>query len=163
MPTYPHITCYQTVLYLSPSDFNKHHHQYSSIYDAYPCSVQMPRWCMCQHHKEHPLHYCIIWIAIILLLKLEWSRIIRSIPWLLMPWRLMSPGHHQPWYWVLGLKGTIFSTRKDLTGPKSHSAPNLTRIIWCNHHSWYLWSSSICDPAHSVDWYWNSIRTTSMA
>ena len=24
----------------------------------------------------------------------------RSVPWLLMPWWLTSPGHQQPWYWL---------------------------------------------------------------
>ena len=27
--------------------------------------------------------------------------LIRSISWLLMPWLLTSPGHQQPWYWLL--------------------------------------------------------------
>ena len=38
-----------------------------------------------------------------------------SIPWLLMAWRLGSPGHQQPWYW----KYRVFrvSTRKDCNLP----------------------------------------------
>ena len=36
-----------------------------------------------------------------------------SISWLLMPWLLTSPGHHQPWYW-LRRKGRFLSyLRKD--------------------------------------------------
>ena len=31
-------------------------------------------------------------------LKLEYSKISRSIPWLLMAWLLASPGHQQPCY-----------------------------------------------------------------
>ena len=28
----------------------------------------------------------------------------RSIPWLLMPWLLVSPDHQQPWYWLHKVK-----------------------------------------------------------
>ena len=34
------------------------------------------------------------------LMKLEYSRIIISIPWLLMPWLLTSESYQQPWYWL---------------------------------------------------------------
>ena len=34
-------------------------------------------------------------------LRLEYMRRMRSIPWLLMPWRFVSPGHQHPWYWLL--------------------------------------------------------------
>ena len=37
----------------------------------------------------------------ILVLKLLCSRLIRSIPWLPMPWLITSPGHQQPWYWTM--------------------------------------------------------------
>ena len=33
-------------------------------------------------------------------LKLECLLRTRSIPWLLMPWLLVSPGPQQPWYWT---------------------------------------------------------------
>ena len=46
-------------------------------------------------------------------LKLEYSAINRSMPWLLMPWLLASPGHQQPWYWQYRIKAT--STRKDFS------------------------------------------------
>ena len=36
----------------------------------------------------------------LLLLRPEYSGITRSIPWLLMPWLLLSPGHQQSWYWL---------------------------------------------------------------
>ena len=35
-----------------------------------------------------------------LLVKLEYGRITMSIPWMLMPWLLASPGHQQPRYWL---------------------------------------------------------------
>ena len=35
-----------------------------------------------------------------------------SIPWLLMPWLLESPGHQQPWYWLCRINGYLSSTRK---------------------------------------------------
>ena len=31
----------------------------------------------------------------------------RSISWLLMPWLLTSPGHHQPWYWLCRICGDM--------------------------------------------------------
>ena len=37
----------------------------------------------------------------LLVLRLGYARKTRSIPWLLMPWLLASPGHQQPWYWLL--------------------------------------------------------------
>ena len=53
------------------------------------------------------------WILFILLIDPYWRPFIdinvrrpsnrglfRSIPWLLMPWLLASPGHQQPWYWL---------------------------------------------------------------
>ena len=30
----------------------------------------------------------------------EHTYIAQSISWLMMPWLLVSPGHHQPWYWL---------------------------------------------------------------
>ena len=46
-------------------------------------------------------------------LRLEYSRRYRSIPWLLMPWLLPSPGHQQPWYWLCRINGSLSSTKKD--------------------------------------------------
>ena len=48
-----------------------------------------------------------------LALKSEHSRIIMSIPWLLMPWLIASPGHQQLWYWICRMKWFLSSTRKD--------------------------------------------------
>ena len=46
----------------------------------------------------HAMHGCCI--PSLLVLKPEYTRISRSIPWLLMTWLLMSPGHQQPCYWL---------------------------------------------------------------
>ena len=35
--------------------------------------------------------------------KPEYSGITRSIPWLLIPWRLRSSGHQRPWYWLCAI------------------------------------------------------------
>ena len=40
-------------------------------------------------------------MIIALMLRLEYSRGIISIPLLLMPWLLLFPCHKQPWYWLL--------------------------------------------------------------
>ena len=37
----------------------------------------------------------------------------RSISWLLMPWRLTSPGHQQPWYWLYRICRSLSYLRKD--------------------------------------------------
>ena len=51
-------------------------------------------------------------ILTLLVLKLEYSRITKLIPWLLMPWRLVSPGHQQPWHWLCRINRSLFSKRK---------------------------------------------------
>ena len=35
------------------------------------------------------------------------------MPWLLMTWRLKSPGHQQPLYWLCWINGSFSSTRED--------------------------------------------------
>ena len=39
----------------------------------------------------------------------------RSIPWLLMPWLLTSPGQQQPWYWLCRICRSWSYVRKDLS------------------------------------------------
>ena len=48
-----------------------------------------------------------------LALKLEYSWRSRSIPWLLMPWLLVSPGHQQPWYWLHTKNRSLSTMRND--------------------------------------------------
>ena len=43
----------------------------------------------------------------------EYSRRTRSIPCLLMPWLLMSPGHQQVWCWLWRIYRSLASMRKD--------------------------------------------------
>ena len=57
------------------------------------------------------------------MLKLEYSRQTKSMPWLLMPWLLASPGHQQPWYWFMGcgyscLSWEIISTTYGISVPR---------------------------------------------
>ena len=40
------------------------------------------------------------------------SRRRRLMPWLLMPWFLMSPGPQQPWYWLCRINSTLASMGK---------------------------------------------------
>ena len=41
------------------------------------------------------------------------SHISRSMSWLLMTWRLVSPGHQQSWHWQYGINGPLSSIRND--------------------------------------------------
>ena len=45
-------------------------------------------------------------------LRPEYSKSTRSIPWLLMPWLHMSPGHQQPWNSLCGINRSLSSMRK---------------------------------------------------
>ena len=49
----------------------------------------------------------------LLVLKPECYWTTRSIPWLLMPWLLASPGHQHPWHCWYRIKGSLCSTMKD--------------------------------------------------
>ena len=45
--------------------------------------------------------------------RLEYSGKTSSIPWMLMTWRLESPGHQQPWYWLCRINRSLTFMRKD--------------------------------------------------
>ena len=45
-------------------------------------------------------------ISALLMLRLQQSGRLRSMPWLLMLWPLSSPGHQQPWYWINRIAGS---------------------------------------------------------
>ena len=49
----------------------------------------------------------------LILFVLEYSWRNKSISWLLMSWRLASPGHQQPWYWLDRIKVSLSSMGKD--------------------------------------------------
>ena len=49
----------------------------------------------------------------LLVLKPEYTVRIGSIPWLLMPWLLVSPGHQQPSHWLCRINKSSSSIRKD--------------------------------------------------
>ena len=48
----------------------------------------------------------------LLVQKLSYSRIIKLIPWFLMPWLLASPSHQQPWYWLNRIARSLSSFEK---------------------------------------------------
>ena len=48
----------------------------------------------------------------LLVVKTTFYRIDMSIPWLLIPWLLASPGHQQPWYQVHMIDGCFVSKRR---------------------------------------------------
>ena len=47
-------------------------------------------------------------------MKLEYSRITRSVSWLLMAWLLVLPGHQQPGYWLCRINESLSSMSKCL-------------------------------------------------
>ena len=77
---------------------------------------------------------------ILVVLKLAYSRRTRSMPWLLMPWILASPGHQQPWYWLRYVASTGPCLPWEFQVPvaclalthqtKMHGEP-LFDIAWC--------------------------------
>ena len=46
--------------------------------------------------------------------KLKYSGRTRSIPWLLMPWLLLLPGHQQPLYWLCRKNEPLSTVKKGL-------------------------------------------------
>ena len=54
-------------------------------------------------------------IVSLLVLRMRYSRnSTRSIPWMLIPWFLLSPGHQQPWYWLHWINTALSSIREDI-------------------------------------------------
>ena len=72
-----------------------------------------------------------------LVLRQQFSQRTRSIPWLLMPWLLASPGHQQPWYW-LHETGTSLSS----WGANLNNMDISTTLQW--HHMSCI--SNHCQP-----------------
>ena len=62
-------------------------------------------------------HVLLFWYQILnstpVVLKLEYSRMIMSILWLLMSWLQASPGHQHPCYYLCWINRPLSSTRKD--------------------------------------------------
>ena len=66
--------------------------------------------------KSQTPSWCTMVVELILLvLKSNYPRIMKSIPFLLMPWLLASPGHQQPWYYTRWEKAPLSSTGKYIT------------------------------------------------
>ena len=53
-------------------------------------------------------------VLTLLVLRPEYSGRTRSIPWLPMPWLLVSPNHQWSCYWLSGINRSLLSTRKFL-------------------------------------------------
>ena len=69
------------------------------------------------------------------MLKTEYSRT-TSIPWLLMAWLLVSPGHQQQWYWLFRINRSLSSMRKDINyqlRPRNGAKDFLFKIIFLCH------------------------------
>ena len=66
-------------------------------------------WSLVTKSLPVPVHF--VMYSTFLVLKTRCSRITRSIPWLLMPWLLASPGHKHTLYWICRIKGFLCSVR----------------------------------------------------
>ena len=67
---------------------------------SHVCLVNMPSSSLCFRLTLLPL-------------KLDYSCRSWSIPWMLMPWLLVSPGHQQPCYWLCIINSYLPFTSKD--------------------------------------------------
>ena len=67
-------------------------------------------------------------ILLTLLLKLEYSRKCRSIPWVPIPCLLSSPGHQQPRYCLCRINRVFSPTRKDFNNMWHISVENLQKM-----------------------------------
>ena len=78
---------------------------------CWPSSLTRPQWVkksvICSFDD-----FCVVSMTL-LVLELEYSRRIKSLPWLLMPCLFMSPGHQQSGYWPWIYKQFFSSLRKD--------------------------------------------------
>ena len=78
--------------------------------------VQVMAWC----HQATSHYLFRFWLSSIspygvtrvtlLVMRLAYFQKTRSIPWLLMSWFLLSPGHQQPWHWSCRINGSLTPT-----------------------------------------------------
>ena len=73
------------------------------------------------------------------MLRLEGFVRTTSISWLLMTWRLASPGHQQPWYWLNRINKSLSSMRGFV---RTTSIP------------WLLMTWRRKAPGHQQPWHW---------
>ena len=67
--------------------------------------------------------------------RIFWENWLNTTPWLLIPWRLASLGHQQPWYWLCRINRSLSSMRKDFNC-LCHDAA-FCCVNWC-HKKIYL-------------------------
>ena len=79
----------------------------------------------------------------------------RSIPWLLMPWLLASPGDQQPWYWPCEMYRSLSSIRNNF-----NYLPNISAEKWQEkrNHFYVSWKEfsiyKVASPLPRWRWYW---------
>ena len=73
----------------------------------------------------------------------------RSIPWLLMPWLFVLPGHQQPWYWMCRINGSLSSTRKDFNYLR-----HIRIVKWFQYTKWIKLAAILRQPQCVNWWSW---------
>ena len=91
--------------------------------------------------KRRVVHFANIAIkSILLVLKPQYSGIIRAIWYMLVPWHLSSSGHHQPRYWLNRKNGTLFSMRNGF----NHQCPHRHCEMVESANTFYISWSKFC-------------------
>ena len=95
-------------------------------------------------------------ILIPLLLKMGYFWITGSIPWRLMSWLLVLPGHQQPWYWQCRINGLLSLTKQDF-----YYLWLISVVKWCKYiRVFYVtWNKFSRSPVNS--WHRPSCTMTS--
>ena len=88
--------------------------------------------------------------------KYSYSHRTRPMPWLMMPWLLASPEHHQPWYWLCKTNRSLaFVMRQFIYVPKLflNRLKNENKLIFSQIHRALKWLSRVLRIAcQTTEW-----------
>ena len=89
------------------------------------------------------------------LLKQRYSRRMCSIPWLRMPWLLVSPGHQLPcyMYWYWNIHGSSSSMMKVFNEPKSNPSRYREIFLMILFKKFSMWGINSLWPSDTIWWH----------